>query len=211
MIDLALSPPLVLLWPLLVIKHISSIGIHGTHCGWQTFLEVASVWMPRVHMLLWSHKVQCSEGLTCPWSQIFALPSWVILSDIRNLPLRTVGVSFSCHGNSFTWSERLLGSSWLVWLFFRLPTPGRIQKFIFLRVVTSLGVFDTSFHTGPQRVPSSDWIDNYCYKQIFPRIDTCPSSCHNRLHKPSAYPEGPDLPFLSDHQFEGVKPNFLLA
>jgi hypothetical protein len=103
------------LWPRLAIEHISSIGIHGTHCGWQTFSEVASICMPWVHMLPRSHKVQCSEGLICLWSQIFALLCWVTPSDIRNLPLQTRGVFFSYHGNSSSWPKQLLDSSWLVW------------------------------------------------------------------------------------------------
>jgi hypothetical protein len=35
----------------LVNGHTSSIGIHGTHCGWQTFSKVASICMPQVHMI----------------------------------------------------------------------------------------------------------------------------------------------------------------
>jgi hypothetical protein len=114
MIDLALSPLLFMLWSRSTIEHISSVGIHRIHCGWQTFLEVTSICMPRVHILLRSHKDQCSEGLTCLWSQTFALLWWVILSDIWNLPIQTGGVFFSYHGNSFAWPVQLLDFSWLV-------------------------------------------------------------------------------------------------
>jgi hypothetical protein len=161
MIDLALSPLLVLVWSRSAIEHISSVGIHGIHCGRQTFLEVTSICMPRVHMLLRSHKVQCSEGLTCLWSQTFALLWWGILSDIRNLPLQTGGVFFPYHGNSFTWPEQLLDFSWLVWLSFQLQSLSQVQKFLFLQAKTNWGVFDTFFHIGLQKVPSLGWIDNY--------------------------------------------------
>jgi hypothetical protein len=60
-------------------------------------------------------------------------------------------------------------------------------------------------------VPASDWTRNCCYKQTLPKRGTYPSSCRIRLHKPLAYPQESDLPFRSDHQFEGGKPNFLPA
>jgi hypothetical protein len=60
-------------------------------------------------------------------------------------------------------------------------------------------------------VPSSDWIDNYCYKQTLPKRGTYPSSYRNRLHKPLAYLQESDLPFWSNHQSGGGKMNFLLA
>jgi hypothetical protein len=72
-------------------------------------------------------------------------------------------------------------------------------------------MFDTSFHIGLQRVPSSGWIDNCCYEQTLPKGGTYPSSCRNRSHKRLAYLQEFDLPFWSDHQSGGGKPNFLLA
>jgi hypothetical protein len=211
MIDLALSPLLVLLWSRSAIKHISSVGIHGIHYGRQTFLEVASICMPWVHTLPRSHKVQCSEELTCLWSQTFALLWWVILSDIQNLPLQTGGVFFSYHGNSFAWPKQLQDCSWLTWLFSRFQSLSQVQKFLFLQAETNWGVFDTFFHIGLRKVASLGWIDNCCYKQTLPKRGTYPSSCRNRSHKPLAYLQEFDLPFWSDHQSVGGKLNFLLA
>jgi hypothetical protein len=162
-------------------------------------------------MLLWSHKVQCNEGLTCLWSQISTLPWWVIPSNIRNLPPRTGEVSFSYRGNSSAWPEQLLDSSWLVWPSFRLQSLSQVRKLHFLQTEINWGVFDTFFHIGLRRVPSLGWIDNCCYKWTLPRRGAYPSSCHNRSHKPSTYPQEFDLPSRSDHQSTGGKLNFWLA
>jgi hypothetical protein len=162
-------------------------------------------------MLLWSHKVQCNEGLTCLWFRISALPWWVIPSDIRNLLLQNGEVSFSYHGNSSTWPEQLLDSSWLAWLSFRLQSLSQVRKLLFLQAETNWGVFDTFFHIELRRVPSLGWIGNCCYMQTLPRRGAYQSYCHNRLHKPSAYLQEFDSPSRSDHQFASGKLNFWLA
>jgi hypothetical protein len=162
-------------------------------------------------MPLWSHKVQCSKGLICPWFQTSALPWWVIPSNRRNLPPRTGEFSFFYHGNSFAWSKQLLDSSWLVWPSFWLQSLSQVRKLFFLHAKTNWVVFCIFSHRELRRVPSLGWIDNCCYKQTLPKRGSYPSSCLNRLHKPSTYLQEFGLPSRSDHQSEGGKPNFWLA
>jgi hypothetical protein len=152
-----------------------------------------------------------SVGLTCLLSRISALPWWVIPSNIRNLPPRTGEVSFSYHGNSSTWPEQLLDSSWLVWPSFWLQSLSQVRKLLFLEAETNWGVFYIFFHRELRRVPSVGWIDNCYYKQTLPRRGAYPSSYHNRSHKLSAYLQEFSLPSQSDHQSVGGKLNFWLA
>jgi hypothetical protein len=55
--------PVALQW---VGEHIFVAEIHGTHCELLTCEVAIPIDKPQVHNLLLSHRVQCSEELTCP-------------------------------------------------------------------------------------------------------------------------------------------------
>ena len=172
-------------------------------------MEVA-VDKPQVHILQWFHMAWHSEVLTCLWLWSVGRLKLVRLVNKCDHQHWISKVSSACQNNSFA-RIGLLGDL-LVW-FSLCPHPRpliRVRKICALQSVTNSKEFDTVDHTGPRMVPSSDWPDSCCYKKTQPRINICPSACHNGWHMLEAYPQEFDSPFRSVRQSVDGKLSFEL-